>query len=135
MDVYGSHKTWLASAEPNKWLFVVVCVDGDCLRAVEVLEEMQAEILAGRSFAVVVANRPPIHDAIFCTQLGATDYLAWPVLPSQFIEIAERASKQDQYGLLNDRRPAHEVTLTDAWRQRGIERPMIGGSAAIDGGR
>lgn len=131
VDVYGSHKDWLASAEQNNWLFIVVCADSDCLRAVEALEEMQAEILAGRSFAVVVAKRPSIHDAIFCTQLGATDYLAWPVLPSQFLEIAERVRKQDQYGLSNERRPALDANHVEVWRQRGIERPMIGGSAAM----
>src|SRR5947209_3151917 len=76
VEVCGSRDRWLSSASQNNWLFIAICVDDDCLRASDILEELRDEISAARTFVVVIAKRPSIHDAITCVQLGATDYLA-----------------------------------------------------------
>jgi two-component system NtrC family response regulator len=131
VEVCGSREDWLSSASQSNWLFIAICVNDDCLRALNILEELQDQISAGRSFVVVIAKRPSIHDAIVCIQLGATDYLAWPVLPAQVIEIAERARRQDQYELENEYRSAVEINLAGVKHQKQTERTMIGGSAAM----
>jgi two-component system C4-dicarboxylate transport response regulator DctD len=131
VEVCGSRDIWLSSASQNNWLFIAICVDDDCLRASDILEELRDEIGAGRTFVVVIAKRPSIHDAIACVQLGATDYLAWPVLPSHVVEVAERARRQDQYESKNEYRPGAEINLSGVKRQKQAECMMIGGSAAM----
>jgi DNA-binding NtrC family response regulator len=131
VEVCGSRDRWLSSASQNNWLFVAICVNDDCLRAIDILEELRDEVSAGRTFVVVIAKRPSIHDAITCVQLGATDYLAWPILPSQVVEIAERARRQDQYELENECNVGAEINFSGAKRQKQAERMMIGGSAAM----
>src|SRR5262249_52592563 len=131
VEVCGGREDWLSSASHGSWLFIAVCADDDCLCATEILEELQDEISAGRSFVVVIAKRPSIHDAIVCVQLGATDYLAWPILPSRVIEIAERARRQDQYELKNEYRSAVEISLAGVKHQKQAERMMMGGCGSM----
>lgn len=104
VEICSGRKDWLSSASQGNWLFIIICVEKDCLRAIEILEEFQDEIIAERSFAIVIAKRPSIHDAILCIQSGAADYLPWPILPSQIIEIAARARRQGEYELKEEHR-------------------------------
>lgn len=111
----------------DHWPLVFICVEDDGARAVEVLEKLRAETEAERAYAVVITKQPSTEGVFACLQHGATDYLVWPVLPSQIVEIANRVRKIADYELTQGLNPVIETG-----DEEGIgKRPMIGNSAAM----
>ncbi|HMX25084.1 MAG TPA: sigma-54 dependent transcriptional regulator [Blastocatellia bacterium] len=88
---------------------------------------LELQLAAEQSFIVVVAEQTTVTDAILCTKHGALDYLGWPVLPTQFLEIAERTRKQKEFAAslkeLHETPPEKKPELT--------ERVIIGTSVGM----
>lgn len=63
----------------------------------EKLHLLEPQLAAEQTFVIVVAEQMTVTEAILCTKHGALDYLGWPVLPNQFLEIAERTRKQKEF--------------------------------------
>src|SRR4030095_11546237 len=96
----------------TRWLLVLICVGNDGAGAIETLEQMRAEIAAEQTYAVVISKQPSQPDLLDCMKRGAIDYLAWPILPIEIEEIANRARKVAQYELMQGqqgRQPAVQI--------------------------
>jgi DNA-binding NtrC family response regulator len=59
----------------------------------EILKKLRQRIDTGRTQAVVLAERPSADEAMQSIELGAADYLAWPLPPTQVLALAERARR------------------------------------------
>jgi DNA-binding NtrC family response regulator len=98
----------------NRWLLVLICVEQG-MQAINILEAFQGEIAEERTYAVVISKRPTPGDLLACIQRGATDYLAWPILPAEILSIANRARKVARYELMQGpHAPSNPIGETDA---------------------
>jgi len=110
----------------NHWPLVFMCLEREREEAMEILKRMQPAILAEHTHAFIIAQRPSVGDAMAYLQGGATDYLAWPMLPSQIVEIADRMRKIAGYQRLYTEAPVIEASSDHEGK-----RPMIGNSAKM----
>jgi DNA-binding NtrC family response regulator len=110
-------------------LIIVVVQEADSHSLPDTLQSLRPFTANERSFLIVVALNPSIGDAIRSIRLGAMDYLAWPVAPSQLIEIAERIRKLTNFAATNGSR---SISLNEpAQKSQGIDRVLIGCSSAM----
>jgi DNA-binding NtrC family response regulator len=93
------------------------------------LADLQPWLSNDRTYVVVLAEQPSIENAILCTRLGASDYLAWPLAPAELLELAGRAHKLAHYALTHA--PATAERRDELAKPRSTERSLIGGSAAM----
>ena len=110
----------------NHWLLVFICLERERNEAMEMLERMQPAILAERTYAIIIAKWPSVRDVLAFLQGGAADYLAWPMLPSQIVEIADRVRKITGYQRLYTQAPVIEAIPDSSGK-----RSMIGNSAKM----
>jgi len=47
-----------------------------------------------RTQVVILSQHPSVGEAMHCFKLGATDYCSWPMMPSEVMELADRARRQ-----------------------------------------
>ena len=84
-------------AEQNSWLLVIIMCERGSSEMLKILQSLQPAIASETTSAIVIAEQLSISDAILCTRNGALDYLSWPIIPSQLLEIAERAYRLADY--------------------------------------
>ncbi|MGE0129323.1 MAG: sigma-54-dependent transcriptional regulator [Blastocatellales bacterium] len=120
-------------AEQASWLLVIMICERGSSEMLKMLQSLQPAIASETTSAIVIAEQLSISDAILCTRNGALDYLSWPIIPSQLLEIAERAYRLAEYAALKSQ---GEVTGQEksenaraAPNQSG--RAMIGSSVAM----
>lgn len=120
-------------AEQNSWLLVIIVCERESGEMLNILQSLQLAIASETTSAIVITEKLSIADAILCTRNGALDYLSWPIIPSQLLEIAERAYRLADFAALKSQ---EEFTgqqksgdVGTAPNQSG--RAMIGGSVAM----
>ena len=84
-------------AEQASWLLVIIVCERGSSEMLKILQSLQSAIASETTSVIVIAEQLSISDAILCTRNGALDYLSWPVIPSQLLEIAERAYRLADY--------------------------------------
>jgi two-component system, NtrC family, response regulator HydG len=114
------------------WLLVVIVCERGSREMLEILQSLQPAIASEKTSSIVIAEQPSISDAILCTRNGAMDYLSWPVIPSQLLEIAERAYRLADYAILKSQgQLTDEIESDDAAKSIKSGREMIGSSVAM----
>gem|GEM_PF-1092290 len=88
-----SVQEFIQRSEQSRWLLVVISYERETESILKILQTLQPEIANERTFVTVIAEQPSTNDAILCTQNGAMDYLTWPIVPSQLLELANRARR------------------------------------------
>lgn len=77
----------LIEAEP--WELVVVATSAECDLAEEALATLAEEMQASRTEVIIVAENPSYDRSTRCLELGASEYLIWPVLFSEIRALGE----------------------------------------------
>jgi DNA-binding NtrC family response regulator len=129
VEVCHSQERVGSMREKSFRLMIVVVQDAGSDSLPNTLKSLRPFIANERSFLIVIAVNPSISDAMLSIRLGAMDYLAWPVAPSQLIEIAERIRKLTSFAATSGSQsiPSNE----SAQKPQGIDRVLIGCSAAM----
>lgn len=121
-----------ALAERASWLLVVMVCERSAIEVLTILQSLQPAIASERTSAIVITKQPSISDAILCTRNGALDYLSWPVIPTQLLEIAERAYRLADYAASRNQEPFNSQPNSDeAVGPIKSGRAMIGSSVTM----
>ena len=83
----------LRLAETHTWSFVLIAEAAASSVAKEAMKALCWAIESGRTQVVVLAERKSADEAMVYIELGAMDYLAWPVVHTQVLALAERARR------------------------------------------
>ena len=120
-------------AEQNSWLLVIIVCERGSSEMLKILQSLQPAIASETTSAIVIAEQLSISDAILCTRNGALDYLSWPVIPSQLLEIAERAYRLADYAALKSQGQSTDQAKSEDARAAPNQsgRAMIGSSVAM----
>jgi DNA-binding NtrC family response regulator len=81
-------------AKERVWSFVIIVEKAGCDLSQNILGRLQSEIKEDRTQVVVLTQTPSASEAMFCFKLGAADYCSWPMMPSEVLELADRARRQ-----------------------------------------
>src|SRR5262245_18998286 len=129
VDVCHSQEKLGSMRDKSFRLLIVVANGADSDSLPDTLQSLRPFIATERSLVIVVAVSPSIGDAIISLRLGAMDYLAWPVAPSQLLEITESIRKLTSFAATNN---SESIPLNvPAQKSRSIDRVLIGCSAAM----
>lgn len=120
-------------AEQASWLLVIIVCERGSSEMLKILQSLQAAIASEKTSSIVIAEQPSISDAILYTRNGAMDYLSWPVIPSQLLEIAERAYRLADYAVLKSQSQFTDQSKSDdvATGSTKSGLAMIGSSVAM----
>jgi DNA-binding NtrC family response regulator len=113
--------------DADTWPLVLVWEENGCELAEAVLHKLRREIADEQTQAVILSPSPSADDAMLCVQRGASDYRAWPVLPSEILELTARAARRTQHP------PAEQAQKTEALPdsvagKENVRRVMVGAS-------
>src|SRR5262245_2875879 len=109
------------------WPLALISEKSGCNLSLEVIGRLRPQIETERTQVVILSETPSAADAMLCYELGATDYRAWPLLPSEVLEIADQAQHQFQQTSGDD----EAAGLTIELENYGAAKVMIGGSRPI----
>ena len=120
-------------AEQASWLLVIIVCERGSSEMLKILQSLQPAIASETTSAIVIAEQLSISDAILCTRNGALDYLSWPIIPSQLLEIAERAYRLAEYAALKSQGEFTGQEKSEEARAAPNQsgRAMIGSSVAM----
>lgn len=111
----------------RSWSLALVSEKANCNLSIEVIERLRPRIEEEEMQVVILAENPSAADALLCYQHGASDYRAWPLLPSEVLEIADQASRQSQSAPGDDQVEAISIEPV----KDNPTKIMIGGSRPI----
>lgn len=133
VEVCRDHDELCALEEQAAWLLVIIVSERGTHEMVKILQTLQPGIANETVAALVIAEQPSISDAILCTRNGALDYLSWPIIPSQLLEIAERAYRLADYAAVQSQQQSGDQAQQSNKRQAAASnnRAMIGSSSAM----
>nr|WP_281720785.1 sigma-54 dependent transcriptional regulator [Nitrosomonas nitrosa] len=112
--------------ETHQWLLVLLSTGDDADLAEGILRKLQPYSEAGSMLIVVVTENPSADEAIRYARLGAAEYLAWPLLPSELLPIAHRARRLAQSPVsISSANGFHSLPAKRGKLMIGASRPML----------
>src|SRR5215467_267370 len=102
VDCCETFDAFLRLADERIWPLALISERSGCNLSLEVIERLRPRIETEHTQDVILSESPSAADAMLCYEHGATDYRGWPLMPSEVLEIADRALRQFQPPSGND---------------------------------
>jgi DNA-binding NtrC family response regulator len=101
-----------------------------CQCALEAIAHLQSLIRTEQTQVIVLAQQPSAAEAMRCIQRMARDYRAWPLMPSELLELTERVRQRS--GLLpTESAPDKSADSSMMPGGRSNQKDLIGASRAL----